>query len=242
MPVLRADSGGMFKKLALAFSVANLCFFKTWRNVLSPEAAAYLYLWKQYPGFIALVALLINVLLLTGVFFFGFTLAWRYRNPFWRNCVRLAFLVIFLRSLNGVRVQFESLGTAHLRLMFGRIGFLVIGMSLLALLIFLIARYSLMKVTRVAAAVALVLSPFGFLALSQGVYLLIKYEALVAQERPSIPLLSAAQIATAGALGDIRRDECRGGVRAPSGRVAAAGIRSPAGCRSGRYECVSAGR
>lgn len=181
----------MYKKLALAFSVANLCFFKAWRDVLSSEGIAYLYLWKQYPGSTALVALVFNVLALTAVFYFGFMLCWRYAAPFWRNCLRLAFLVIFLRSLNGVRIQFQSLGTGNLRLLFGRIGFLAIGLSLLAILIILLARYGIASVTRVAASVALVLSPFGLLALSQGTYFLIKYRALVSEERPSLPLLRA---------------------------------------------------
>ena len=181
----------MYKKLALAFSVANLCFFKVWRDVLSPEGVAYLYLWKQYPGATAFVALLINVLALTAVFYFGFTLAWRYANPFWRNCLRLAFMVIFLRSLNGVRIQFPSLSTGHLRLLFGRTGLFAIGMLLLAVMLILIARYGLASVTRVLAVVALVLSPFGVLAFSQGAYLLVKYGALVSHERPSLPLLNA---------------------------------------------------
>src|SRR6185503_13703473 len=116
----------MFRKLALAFSVANLCFFKAWRDVLSPQAIAYLYLWKQNPGFASLLALLINVLALTAVFFLGFTLAWRRAGPFLQNCLRLAFLVIFFRSLNGVRIQFHSLSTGHLRLVFGRFGFFIL--------------------------------------------------------------------------------------------------------------------
>ena len=181
----------MYKKLALAFSVANLCFFKAWRDVLSPQAIAYLYLWKQDPGFAAIVALVINVLALTAVFFLGFTIAWRYANPFWRNCLRVAFLVIFLRGLNGVRIQFYSLSTGHLRLLFGKIGFLLLGMSLLALLLAIIVRYGLARVTRLAAVLALILFPFGLLGLAQATYQLIKYNALVSRERRPAPLQPA---------------------------------------------------
>jgi hypothetical protein len=183
----------MFRKLALAFSVANLCFFKAWRDVLSPQVIAYLYLWKQNPGFVSLLALIINVLALTAVFYLGFTLAWRRAGPFLQNCLRLAFLVIFLRSLNGVRIQFNSLSTGQLRLVFGRVGFFALGMSLLALLILIIARYGIVSVTRVAAVVALILSPLGLVAATQGTVQAIKYNSLVSQERQPTPLIPASR-------------------------------------------------
>ena len=182
----------MFRKLALAFSVANLCFFMAWRDVLSPQAIAYLYLWKQNPGFASLLALLINVLALTAVFYLGFSLAWRRAGPFLQNCLRLAFLVIFFRSLNGVRIQFHSLSTGHLRLVFGRVGFFALGMSLLAMLILIIARYGIVSVTRVAAGVALILSPLGLVAATQGTVQVIKYNVLVSQERQATPLIPAS--------------------------------------------------
>ena len=182
----------IYRKLALAFSVANLCFFKAWRDVLSPQVIDYLYLWKQNPGFAALVALVINVLALTAVFYLGFTLSWRHAHPFLQKCLRLAFLVILLRALNGVRIQFQSLSTGHLRLVFGRIGFFVLGMSLLALLIVIISRYGIVSVTRVAVVVALVLSPLGLVAATQGTFQVIKYNALVSQERQSTASLHAS--------------------------------------------------
>jgi hypothetical protein len=182
----------MFRKLALAFSVANLCFFKAWRDVLSPQAIAYLYLWKQNPGFASLLALLINVLTLTAVFYLGFTLAWRHAGAFLQDCLRLSFLLIFLRSLNGVRIQFHTLSTGQLRLVFGRVGFFGLGMFLLALLIVIIGRYGIVNVTRVAAVVALILSPLGLVAATQGTVQVIKYNSLVSHERQSTPLIPAS--------------------------------------------------
>src|SRR6185437_11049256 len=148
---------------------------------------------KQNPGFASLLALLINILALTAVFYLAFTLAWRRAGPFLQNCLRLVFLVIFFRSLNGVRIQFHSLSTGHLRLVFGRVGFFVLGMFLLALLILIIARYGIVRVTGVAAVVALILSPLGLVAATQGTIQVIKYNS-----QESWP---------AGALGDLRRDE-----------------------------------
>lgn len=182
----------MFRKLALAFSLANLCFFQTWREVLSPQVSDYLYLWKQYPGTAAIIAVTMNVLTLTVLFYLGFTATWRKANPFWRKVISTTFLVIFLRGLNGVRIQFPSLSTTHLRLVFGKAGFFALGVSLLVLLILALVRYGIMPVTRIAATIALVLAPFGLLALGQGTALLIKYRTLVSREQPPAPVMPAS--------------------------------------------------
>lgn len=181
----------MFKKLAVAFSLANLCFFQTWRQVLSPEGYAYLYLWKQYPGTAAIIAVAINVLTLTALFYLAFRLSWPRANLFWRKVIALAFMVVFLRGLNGVRIQFQSLTTAHLRLVFGKTGFFVLGIALLALLLLAMMRYGIIPVTRVAATLALIIAPFGLFALGQGTAHIIKYYPLVSREQPSAPLQPA---------------------------------------------------
>jgi hypothetical protein len=125
----------MFRKLAISFSVANLCFFKAWRELLSPQTLGRLYFWKEYPGQAAGLALAVNILLLTALFLIAFTVLWR-RGSGARNSVRLAFLLIFLRALNGVRVQFEAVSTGHLRSVLGRAGFLALGLALGAVLLF----------------------------------------------------------------------------------------------------------
>jgi hypothetical protein len=180
----------MFKRIAIAFSVANLCFFKTWSETLSPQTFAYLYFRKDYPGFATVLCLAINVLLLTAIFYAIFSLLWRSERPILQNLARFSFLVIFLRALNVVRVQFPSLSTYELRLLFGRTGFFVIGMALLLLLILVIVRYGLPRVTRVAAVIALIISPFGLLAVTQATWLAVKY-GHGWQERTPAPLLKA---------------------------------------------------
>ena len=51
----------MRKHSIIALSLSNLCFFEAWREVLSPQSFSYLYYWKQYPGYAALVALVLSV-------------------------------------------------------------------------------------------------------------------------------------------------------------------------------------
>ena len=178
----------MQKRLAIAFSVANLCFFKAWREILSPQTLSRLYFWKQYPTYAAVLALLINVLLFTALFYWGFKILSARGGSFYRNLARLAFLVIFLRAGNGVRVQFESLTTGHLRSLVGRAGFFVIGMSLLALLIYAALRYGLVRVARSAAIIALIVLPFGLIGLVQAGWWTIKYRHFW-HDQPPGPIL-----------------------------------------------------
>lgn len=178
----------MYKRLAIAFSVANLCFFKTWSEVLSPPALNYLYFWKDYPGYVSVITLATNVLLLTAIFFAGFHLVWRIGGATFHNLACASFLVIFLRALNGVRVHFVTLSTHELRQLFGRVGFFALGLLLLSLLVVVTLRYGLARVSQAAAVIALVLAPFGVLALSQATWLAVKYGRMW-QEEPSAPVL-----------------------------------------------------
>lgn len=182
----------MRKQLFVAFSLANLCFFDAWREVLSPEISAYLYYWKQSPALAALAALALNVSLLTAIFFISYRLALRFGGTVLGATARGLFLFIFLRALNGVRVQFEGLGTRELRMLFGRVGFFAIEFALFALLVFVIARYGLRRVARGAALAALILSPFGLVALAQGAWLTLKYGRPVWDERPPASRVEAA--------------------------------------------------
>jgi hypothetical protein len=178
----------MFRKLAVAFSVANLCFFKSWREILSPQTIRRLYFWKEYPSHAAGVALAVNLLLLTALFLVVFTILWRMGSGM-RNVARVAFLVVFLRALNGVRIQFETLSTGHLRSLLGRVGFLAVGLALGGLLLFLIRRYGLQRVTRSAVIVALVMAPFGLIGVAQFSWLTFKYRHYW-HDQPSASALS----------------------------------------------------
>src|SRR5215813_84808 len=177
----------MYRKLAVAFSIANLCFFKAWRELLSPQTPARLYFWKQYPNYAAALALVIDVFLLTVVFYFGFNLLSRVS----KNFARLAFLLIFLRALNGVRIQFEVLTTNHLRSLFGRAGFFAIGLALLLVLLLVVWRYGLPRVARSAAELALILAPFGLIGATRVSWLTIKYRNYW-NDQPPAPLLATS--------------------------------------------------
>jgi hypothetical protein len=175
----------MFKRWAIAFSLANLCFFKAWRELLNPKTFYYLYFWKQYPIYLSLVSLVLWVALLTLLFFCGFKLAWRFGGPTVKTFARGLFLVIFLRALNSVRVQFDSLSTHHIRELFGKAGYIAIGVTLLVLLVFITARYGLIRVARITSIVVLVLSPFGLVGLAQATLMGVRYHRLLHDDQPA---------------------------------------------------------
>ncbi|MCM3902255.1 MAG: sulfatase-like hydrolase/transferase [Pyrinomonadaceae bacterium] len=167
----------------LAFSLSNLCFFNAWREVLSPQGLSYLYYWKQYPGYVALAALVINVLLLALIFLTGFYLLRRLGGSNWVKFGQALFLLVFLRALNNIQAQFDSLSTSHLRLLLGRAGYIVAVFLVLSLIAFAIKRYGLDRVARAAAMIVLILSPFGVLGLTQASWLAVKYGRSVSRER-----------------------------------------------------------
>jgi hypothetical protein len=182
----------MFKRLVIAFSLANLCYFKVWREVLNPQVYTYLYYWKNYSGSVGLLALVINVLLLTGVFYLAVELGSRYSRGWLRKLLQLGFIVLLLRSLNGVRAQFQALNTEHLRMLFGKAGFFILGMSLIAILLGAVWRYGLDRAIRVAVVVSLVLAPFGLVAATQGTLLVLKYSSLLSPLHSSQPLTNSS--------------------------------------------------
>jgi Sulfatase len=180
----------MLRKFAIAFSAANLCLFKAWREILSPQTSAQLYFWKEYPSHAAGAALLLNIFLLTAMFFGCYAALW-HRGPLLRKIVRFSFLVILLRALNAVRAQFDFLSTGRLRMLLGHSGFFLIGLALFGLLIFLLIRFGLARVTRAACIFALILSPFGVIGLMQLGWLTTRYRTVWRDQAPA-PLLTAA--------------------------------------------------
>src|SRR5262249_28119807 len=124
-----------------------------------------------------------NAALLTAIFFFTSVLISHFGGRLVKSLGRVAFLALFLRALNGVRVQYESLGTHALRLWFGRFGFLLIGLLMLCSLIFVIWHFGLDRITRAAMAVSVVLAPFGLLASGQAAWQLLRYRSLWQEHR-----------------------------------------------------------
>lgn len=177
----------MRRHCLIAFSLANFCFFVAWREVLSPQGVSYLYYWKEYPGYAALMALVCNVLLLAAIFVAGFYLLRRFGGATGERVGQAIFLVVFLRAVNNIRTQFESLSTLHIRLLIGRGGYIVAVFLVLALITFAIWRYGLRRVARGVALILLIWSPFGLLGFAQATWWAVKYGRATSRERATAP-------------------------------------------------------
>jgi hypothetical protein len=179
----------MRRHCIIAFSLANFCFFNAWREVLSPEGLSYLYYWKQYPGYAALAALAINVLLLASIFAAGVCLLRRAGGVTGERASQIIFLLVFLRTVNNIRAQFEFLSTSHIHLVIGRAGYIAAMLLVFLLIIFAIRRYGLRRVARGFALVLLIWSPFGLLGFAQASWWALKYGRATARERTPAPAL-----------------------------------------------------
>jgi sulfatase-like protein len=177
----------MRRHCLIAFSLANFCFFIAWREVLSPERVSYLYYWKQYPGYAALTALVLNVLLLASLFVAGFYLLRRFGGSNGEKVAQVIFLLVFVRAVNNIRAQFEFLSTSHIRLLIGQAGYIVAVLLVLSLIIFAIWRYGLSRVARGFALVLVIWSPFGLLGFAQATWWAVKYGRAVNREQRAAP-------------------------------------------------------
>ncbi|HEV7743785.1 MAG TPA: sulfatase-like hydrolase/transferase [Pyrinomonadaceae bacterium] len=173
----------MRRHCLIAFSLANFCFFIAWREVLSPQGVAYLYYWKQYPGYAALIALACNVLLLAAIFVAGFYLLRRFGGALGVKVGQAIFLVVFLRAVNNIRAQFETLSTLHIRSLIGRGGYIAAVSLVLALITLAIWRKGLTRVARGVALILLIWSPFGLLGFAQATWWAVTYGRATSRER-----------------------------------------------------------
>jgi len=173
----------MRRHCLIAFSLANFCFFNAWREVLSPEGVSYLYYWKQYPGYAALAALALNVLLLASIFVASVYLLRRVGGANGERIGQIIFLLVFLRTVNNIRAQFEFFSTSHIRLLIGRAGYIGAMLLVFSLIIFAIWRYGLRRVARGFALVLLIWSPFGLLGFAQATWWALKYGPATAREK-----------------------------------------------------------
>lgn len=106
----------IFKELAIAFSLANLCFLRAWSVFFSS------YWYMDYPGHfkdsIELGSILIDFTLLALILFTGRMLVLRYPYPILRGIANACYIFLIILVMNQIRLElgiskeklFESLG------------------------------------------------------------------------------------------------------------------------------------
>ena len=185
----------LLKDLVIALSLANLCFFAVWADIL-PGSPSH-YVMKAPPSSITFFAVILNVLLLAAMFWVALALVRRLTRAHALNLARWAFLVVLIVPLNGMRQQFLSLSLDSVLALIGKSGFLILGLILALLLVFVLLRWH-RSVIRAAETIVLVLFPFVLVTFGQAVWSSIKvyYDVPFADyvDKPLAPLLTGRKI------------------------------------------------
>ncbi|HWS53898.1 MAG TPA: sulfatase-like hydrolase/transferase [Pyrinomonadaceae bacterium] len=171
----------MLRRALIALSLANIFFLPAWREVLDPGPLFHCYHTKLCPVGAELLAVALNTTLLAAALFAGYELARRSGRPLLLRAAQALFLVFFLLCLNAVRVQYRGLLLTGLTGTLGRAGALALGLAALGLGAYALWRVGFPRLVRAAAAAALILSPFVFVAYGQALWQLVWYRSVVAE-------------------------------------------------------------
>ena len=168
----------MLKDIGIALSLANLCFFSVWSELL-PGALRH-YFMEEPPAREHFPALILNVLALATAFWVGRVLQRGRFSSRLSGAARWMFLIAALVALNGVRVQFPQLSLSKLAPRSAGPVWFILGVLLGLLGVSGLFRWN-RRIIRAAVAVVLMLLPFVVLTFSQALWSGIKYEAAFAE-------------------------------------------------------------
>ena len=153
----------MFRDAAISLSLANICFVKVWGKALSGAGAYF----NEFP--ITYASVIVNVLLLAGLFFAAITIARRSRSALLMNVARWAFLLAILTALNGIALLGLTLSNVNFPVLMGRNLAYFAGLGLTASVVLAAVR-ARRSVIRFAPRVILILLPFVLITFSQAVW------------------------------------------------------------------------
>jgi hypothetical protein len=173
-----APSGVSRRDLAIALSLANLCYLRVWTELLTYRRGDT-YLMKAAPGPAQLAAVMTNVLLLGLLLWGAVTLARKRlsKSAFrWVQCVFLLFLAVPVNALRAVASrEFEYLKSPLFELLGSR------GVAALGIVLAVAGVGSILlfhrKLAPLAAAILFAFFPFCALTFGQGLWKIANYRA-----------------------------------------------------------------
>lgn len=165
----------MLRDFAVALSLANLCFFQAWAELL-PGAYGHYFL-KSPPSFAMHAGVLLSVLVSAFIFWLPVLLARRFSSRVGLGIARWAFLLLLIPVLNHIRHQLRPFmpGTVA---QWGTAEWGSPESLLLKLTAVLLAFYALIvwhrRFARAASVLLLALAPFAILTFSQTAWAMVK--------------------------------------------------------------------
>ena len=186
----------IWRDLAIALSLANLCFIGSWRWLLVPSYSFYYYHLKVPPKFTVYAALILDVLLLATLFLIGGQITRRSKSELMRKCVRVAFVLTLSIPIYGLLSQIDT--PAVLRLTIPLVKNEAVAQKLLAtiplaiaLFLSLVALLKVRKAVRIGTMLILILAPFVLVTFSQAVFMAMRYGRTWPE--PSAPAFESEQ-------------------------------------------------
>ena len=188
-----AATGGTRRDLAIALSLANLCYLRVWSELLTYRRGDT-YLMKSPPGPAALGAVTTNVLLVAALLWGGVTLARKVLSGPTFGWVQAAFLLFLAVPLNALREvaahNFPYLKSPLFELLGTR------GVAALAVLLALSGAATILLFRRKAASLAanamLLFLPFCAVTFGQGFWKIATYRSAAFAPNPPAPPLPHA--------------------------------------------------
>lgn len=189
-------AGSARRDLAIALSLANLCYLRVWSELLTYRRSDT-YLMKTPPGPAALAAVVTNVLVLTAVLWGSVFLArrWLSRSQFrWVQIGFLVFLAVPANAVRAVASQYFPYLKSPLIVLLGPKGAAALGVVLVVIAGTVIAIFRRRAATIAGSALTLFL-PFCAVTFGQGIWKIAHYHApdfAARQLMQPLPVPSAA--------------------------------------------------
>lgn len=179
----------MLRDLAIVLSLANLCFFGVWSELL-PGYPGHYHMVVPPPPF-AFAAAILNVSVLAALFWGGMLFVRQSRRPYLLNLARWSFLAVFLVVANSFRGKIPALTVPNLSALFGATGLKAFGVVIAVTALLVLVRWH-RRVVHVAAAIVLVLFAFVLLTFSRAGWSLMNPQSAFAKfaPKPPAPLLT----------------------------------------------------
>jgi hypothetical protein len=170
----------MLRDLAIALSLANLCFINVWRGLLIPASQFYYYHRKFVPPTVEYIAVICAVVVLGGVIFAAIRLVRRSENESFKKAARIGFILFLSVPLYGLLTQLDNSAVQRLLRSAVRddvvVKRLVVTIPLtICLFLTFIALLKRRRAMKIAVTLSLILAPFVAVTFGQGVLTAIKY-------------------------------------------------------------------
>jgi hypothetical protein len=184
------NAGSARRDLAIALSLANLCYLRVWSEILT-YSRSDTYLMKSPPGPAALAGVMANVLILAAVLWGLATLARRRLSRSGFRWVEVGFLVLFVLPLNAVRAvaahHFSYLRSPLFEVLGPRSVAVLAACLVIATLAAILLTHR--KAAPLAGSVLVAFLPFCALTFGQGLWRIATYDAGSFEPRPLLPAL-----------------------------------------------------